>query len=150
METQLSALWVDGLTCSQIAATLTLQFERSITTSAVIGKAHRLHLSPRPNPIKRYPGQLPQRPYSGRPQRQIHAALIMPKPKVVKMEPPPELPKAPDTRLIGKQRCKWPHGDPKSKDFHFCSERAIAGKPYCPTHYDTAYIKVPAKKAEAA
>lgn len=45
---ELSALWNTGLTATEIANRL-----GGVTRNAVIGKIHRLGLSPRPSPIKR-------------------------------------------------------------------------------------------------
>lgn len=42
---QLKELWAQGLTCNKIAA------EMGISRNAVIGKAHRLKLHKRPNPV---------------------------------------------------------------------------------------------------
>ena len=36
--------------------------------------------------------------------------------------------------------CQWPIGDPQEKDFHFCEADTVAGKPYCQSHCDVAYI----------
>ena len=36
--------------------------------------------------------------------------------------------------------CQWPYGDPQEKEFHFCEADTVAGKPYCQTHCDVAYI----------
>ncbi len=36
--------------------------------------------------------------------------------------------------------CQWPIGDPQEKDFHFCEASTVAGKPYCQSHCDVAYI----------
>lgn len=44
---RLKALWAEGMTASQIAEDL-----GSISRNAVIGKAHRLGLQPRPSPVK--------------------------------------------------------------------------------------------------
>ena len=35
---------------------------------------------------------------------------------------------------------QWPIGDPQEKDFHFCESSTVAGKPYCQSHCDVAYI----------
>lgn len=35
--------------------------------------------------------------------------------------------------------CKWPIGDPRMPNFHFCGKPALDGKPYCPGHYAMAY-----------
>ena len=28
--------------------------------------------------------------------------------------------------------CRWPIGDPKHPDFHFCGAPKLPGRPYCP------------------
>ena len=43
------------------------------------------------------------------------------------------------TRRHGVQGCKWPIGDPKTPDFHFCGEPAHPGRPYCSSHCAQAY-----------
>lgn len=35
--------------------------------------------------------------------------------------------------------CRWPFGDPKQPDFHFCNGTAEAGLPYCKFHTARAY-----------
>lgn len=30
--------------------------------------------------------------------------------------------------------CKWPIGDPRKADFHFCDQAAEEGRPYCNEH----------------
>lgn len=46
---QLSALWKEGLSTAEIGRRL------GVTKNAVVGKAHRLYLDPRPSPLKRPP-----------------------------------------------------------------------------------------------
>jgi GcrA cell cycle regulator len=46
---QLSALWKQGLSTAEIGRQL------GVTKNAVVGKAHRLLLDPRPSPLKRPP-----------------------------------------------------------------------------------------------
>lgn len=46
---QLSALWTEGHSTAEIGRRL------GITKNAVVGKAHRLSLNPRPSPLKRPP-----------------------------------------------------------------------------------------------
>jgi GcrA cell cycle regulator len=31
--------------------------------------------------------------------------------------------------------CRWPIGDPRHSDFHFCGARALTGRPYCELHW---------------
>jgi GcrA cell cycle regulator len=35
--------------------------------------------------------------------------------------------------------CRWPCGDPASKDFGFCGKKPVDGLPYCPAHARMAY-----------
>ena len=35
--------------------------------------------------------------------------------------------------------CRWPYGDPKTDEFHFCGGKPSVGKPYCETHCRMAY-----------
>lgn len=37
--------------------------------------------------------------------------------------------------------CLWPSGSVKDGTYHHCGETALKGKPYCPVHYERAYIK---------
>jgi GcrA cell cycle regulator len=30
--------------------------------------------------------------------------------------------------------CRWPVGDPRHADFHFCGAQNVAGRPYCAEH----------------
>ncbi|WP_114392007.1 GcrA family cell cycle regulator [Oleisolibacter albus] len=47
---------------------------------------------------------------------------------------------------LTERMCKWPVGDPKSPDFHFCGKSALPGLPYCAEHAALAYQ--PAKKRD--
>lgn len=38
--------------------------------------------------------------------------------------------------------CRWPIGDPKDADFHFCGKEAIVGKSYCAEHCAQAFSGV--------
>ena len=82
-----------------------------ISRNAVIGKAHRLLLPSRPSPIKR----------DERPKAPVAAPVADPQ------------------RSHATHGCMWPIGDPKNADFHFCSEPADTGRPYCATHCAQAY-----------
>lgn len=39
--------------------------------------------------------------------------------------------------------CKWPVGDPKRPDFHFCGKEPVPGKPYCESHLGMAHSRAP-------
>lgn len=35
--------------------------------------------------------------------------------------------------------CRWPIGDPRHADFHFCAAPQAAGRPYCSAHWDMSF-----------
>ncbi len=41
--------------------------------------------------------------------------------------------------------CRWPLGDPKDENFHFCGKKVRIGQTYCEEHAALAYVK-PSKK----
>ena len=41
--------------------------------------------------------------------------------------------------------CRWPIGDPKDENFHFCGKKIRLGQTYCEEHAAIAYVK-PGKK----
>ncbi len=113
----LKQLWGEGKTAAEIARAL----GDGVTRNAVIGKAHRLKLSNRVSPIQQNDNVKPPEP-----ERKLEA---------VKASPPPGV-KLADLR---ERMCRWPVGDPKDPDFHFCGCQAVAGLPYCAEHAKTAY-----------
>jgi GcrA cell cycle regulator len=46
--------------------------------------------------------------------------------------------------------CCWPIGEPGKKDFRFCDDLSLAGKPYCEAHARLAYVKIRDRKEDAA
>jgi GcrA cell cycle regulator len=48
---------------------------------------------------------------------------------------------------LTERMCKWPVGDPKHADFHFCGKTAHPGMPYCAEHAAIAY-QPPTKKRD--
>ncbi len=91
-----------------------------VTRNAVIGKVHRLKLDGRPSPIKG-----PVRPR-------------------VKKAPPVSR----NVSMFSDKACKWPIGDPRQLDFHFCGGEAEPGLPYCSDHAKIAYQ--PARRNDEA
>ncbi len=37
--------------------------------------------------------------------------------------------------------CRWPIGDPKDENFHFCGRKVRIGQTYCDEHSQVAYVK---------
>jgi len=137
----LKKLWLDGLSASQIAKQL-----GGVTRNAVIGKVHRLGLSGRAAPsqpsrpafraARPRPTQAPSAPRRIEPAPRPVAAATpsapAPRPAVL------DLPGTATVLTLGAHMCKWPIGDPSSREFSFCGRRASEGV-YCVEHARVAY-----------
>jgi GcrA cell cycle regulator len=130
---QLRQLWGNGKSASEIAEIL-----GGVSRNAVIGKAHRLELSGRPSPIKRKEDEEEEEVAVATPA----AAEVQPAAAVEKVaaKPVPERKSGGATILnLTERMCKWPIGDPRDKDFHFCGKASHANFPYCIEHAQIAY-----------
>lgn len=138
----LKKLWLDGLSASQIAK----QLGGGVTRNAVIGKVHRLGLSGRAAPSK--PARTVVRVARPRPspapvaprRPSVPAVAAAPAPTVVARR---EEPGSATVLTLGVHMCKWPIGDPSSRDFTFCG-RGTDGT-YCAEHARVAYQPVQKK-----
>lgn len=142
----LKKLWLEGQSASQIAKTL----GGGVTRNAVIGKVHRLGLSGRAAPSQparttfraarprpaapAAPVQAPSAPRRIEAVAPRPAAAVQPSAPV----PAPELPGTATVMTLGAHMCKWPIGDPSSREFSFCGRRASEGV-YCVEHARVAY-----------
>jgi GcrA cell cycle regulator len=36
--------------------------------------------------------------------------------------------------------CRWPEGDPRHADFHFCGAPKMDGRPYCAQHWALSFM----------
>ncbi len=63
---------------------------------------------------------------------------------------PVALRSAPGSRRSRVVACCWPIGEPGSRSFRFCDAQSMAGKPYCETHAQLAYVKVRDRRDDAA
>jgi GcrA cell cycle regulator len=149
---RLRELWADGLKTKDIAC------ELGVSKNAVVGKAHRLNLPPRPSPIRRG-GVVPVA--IARVGRRatlptlatvspVARARVQPMP-ALPAEPPEPMrapvpivapaavaPPAPPRRV---NDCCWPIGEPGRPEFRFCASRATFGRPYCEEHSARAYVR---------
>jgi len=123
---ELGQLWREGLSTAEIGRRL------GISKNAVVGKAHRLNLPPRPSPIRNPPLRMAPRP--------------QPEPEVI-APPPPKVVSISGTKGPA---CQWPHGHPGTPGFHFCGKPAANGKPYCAEHVQQAYVQVKSRDEAAA
>ncbi len=145
---QLRSFVVSGLTCSKIAA------EIGVTRNAVIGKIHRLGLSPErsaaaaarscPQPVRR--------------QRRLAQRHML---RLIRAEAPQVAAGASAETLsvdsaqhcslleLAQGKCRWPLGDGVSNtgaaDFVFCGNETAAGFSYCAGHARMAY-RLPARR----
>ena len=113
---KLRELWDKKLSITKIGE------ELGVSRNAVAGKAHRLGLEKRQSPIK---------------------PSIKPKTQKNEWDEASRGPKP--LRLVlrslewSRNKCLWPHGDPKNLDFKFCGEPVLSGKPCCLKHCELAY-----------
>jgi GcrA cell cycle regulator len=143
---QLRNCVVTGLSCSQIAA------EIGVTRNAVIGKIHRLGLSP-----VRPPGASARScpPRARRPRAAGQRALLRllfadgaaiaataPEPAAVESQKPCSLIE------LEQGKCRWPIAEAAGDcaDFVFCGNAAATGFSYCAGHARIAY-RVPARRS---
>jgi GcrA cell cycle regulator len=141
---QLRHCIASGLTCSQTAA------EIGVTRNAVIGKIHRLGLSPaRPAgasarscpPRARHPRISP----SSRLLRLIGASAPGIASDAVAEPAPVDSAQRCSLLEIAQDKCHWPIGDPHAADFAFCGNAAVTGFSYCAGHARMAY-RMPARR----
>ncbi len=137
--TTLKKLWLEGLSASQIAKHL-----GGVTRNAVIGKVHRLGLSGRATPSK--PARVVVR--VPRPRVAVIAAPRRSEPSapVLTAVTRVETPGSATVLTLGQHMCKWPIGDPSTREFTFCGRGAGHG-PYCTDHAAVAY-QPPHKKTK--
>ena len=139
---QLRNCVVSGLSCSQIAA------EIGVTRNAVIGKIHRLGLSPgRPAAPARSCPPRARRPRLS-PQRQFLRLMFAQAPSLASDEAPAasiDSTQRCSLTELAQGQCRWPIGDPCAADFAFCGNEVVTGCSYCAGHARMAY-RVPARR----
>jgi GcrA cell cycle regulator len=140
---KLRTLWAEGLSTAEIGRRL------NISKNAVVGKAHRLNLPPRPSPIRRTEGDaagpkpnVPKRT-QGPTLPPLAASIGAPMPALRAIMPTPKS----SPRVTP---CCWPIGEPGTSSFHFCNAAAATGKPYCEEHAAVAYVRVRDRREDAA
>ena len=164
----LKKLWLEGQSASQIAKALgggvtrnavigkvhrlglsgraapsqpartTFRTARPSATKAAAAAAAATPAAPAPAAAPAQPTQAPSAP------RRIEA--VAPRPAAVPTQvaqpsapaPMPELPGTATVLTLGAHMCKWPIGDPSSREFSFCGRRASEGV-YCVEHARVAY-----------
>lgn len=130
---ELTKLWDTGYSASHIGKLL------GVSKNAVVGKAHRLKLPPRPSPIR-----------SGPAVPRLKIPVLKSRPALEVVAKPIARPVRTPRRRVNGAGCLWPIGDPGDSDFHFCGESEVPGKPYCEEHCARAYIVKSRPSSQAA
>ena len=171
----LKKLWMEGLSASQIAGELGEGVTRNAVIGKVhrlklSARAKPTNSAPRARPAARPAPRRVASPSAGLPNMGGGAGKVRPqmssRPQSIgatalaqdpQMEA--ELYVAPaaaelfipeDKRLsllqLNEHTCKWPIGDPLSKDFYFCGQHSLETGPYCEFHSRRAYHQVDKKR----
>lgn len=153
MVEDLRRMWKEGLTTGEIGKRL------GVSKNSIVGKVHRLGLSGRPSPIKKkesIAGSIaPEavKTEKNKSQKTAKPVLKTTVPAVEKTTEKKEAPKncnsakeAPSNGFISltdldNHTCRWPLGDPKDENFHFCGKKVRIGQTYCDEHSAVAYVK---------
>lgn len=158
MVDQLRAMWVEGLTTGEIGKRL------GVSKNSIVGKVHRLGLSGRPSPIKKKedgnaaaPAAEPQAKPAKEKNPPKEPKAAKPKPEKTAVAEEVSVEKMPEkTECVSKPHshngktmltdldnhtCRWPLGDPKDENFHFCGKKVRIGQTYCDEHANIAYVK---------
>lgn len=156
MVEDLRTMWKQGLTTAEIGKRL------NVTKNSIVGKVHRLGLSGRPSPIKKKNEEA----VSAESQKTAEAAqsasakkedVASQKKENAKIEnsvvhevkaPVQSAPKFDPAKKgmmslmdLDNHTCRWPLGDPKDENFHFCGRKVKIGQTYCEEHANIAYVK---------
>lgn len=171
----LKKLWMEGLSASQIAGELGEGVTRNAVIGKVhrlklSARAKPTNTTPRARPAAR---PAPRRPAGPSVSTGGSAAASAAKPRQTMSRPQvmgatalamspvieAEMYVAPavaeifipeDKRLsllqLNEHTCKWPIGDPLTKDFYFCGQHSLDTGPYCEFHSRRAYHQLDKRK----
>ena len=170
MVEDLKKMWDEGLTTGEIGKRL------GVSKNSIVGKVHRLQLIARPSPIKKKdetestpkaaPAKAPKtvkqetpaakEPQAAPKEEPTTAVAATPQPKphqdrieTIRNSVHVEHPKGKHKTLLtdlDNHTCRWPIGDPKDENFHFCGRKIKIGQTYCEEHAAIAYVKATGKK----
>lgn len=170
----LKKLWMEGLSASQIAGELGQGVTRNAVIGKVhrlklSARAKPTNSAPRARPAARPAprrvaspsasmsnmggGAAKMRPTMSQP-RSIGATALAHNPEMeAELYVAPQVAELfipEDKRLsllqLNEHTCKWPIGDPLSKDFYFCGQHSLETGPYCEFHSRRAYHQVDKKR----
>ncbi len=129
---KLKELWGKGNTASQIAEII-----GGISRNAVIGKAHRLHLSAKIKTRAATSNKNFETSMSANNTRTKRGRNNKFKSLIIEKDFEPENPK--QLEELDERSCKWPIGHPDEKNFYFCGRTSLKDFSYCKLHLLYAY-----------
>ncbi len=153
MVEDLRTMWKQGMTTAEIGKKL------NVTKNSIVGKVHRLGLSGRPSPIKKKDENVAEnnvetsaavqpateaKPVSSSAKSTGKAEKFVAESRpVVSSASQNDVAKKGIVSLVDldNHTCRWPLGDPKDENFHFCGRKIKIGQTYCEEHANIAYVK---------
>ena len=113
--------------------------KKKAETSSDVAKAQPAAPTPKPTPQPKAPNK-PATPVSSPNEYDIKLAKSLN--VLADNQPKKEFLSLTD---LDNHTCRWPIGDPKDENFHFCGKKVRIGQTYCEEHSAIAYVK-PGKK----
>ncbi|MBE6452850.1 MAG: GcrA cell cycle regulator [Alphaproteobacteria bacterium] len=170
MIVQLKKMWDDGLTTGEIGRRLNVSKNSVVGKVHRLGLSGRPSPIKKKNPeapATPKPKAEKQKVVNVVPQQKTKPEKKIQEPKpVASPKPEPIIEKEPEIKFIptikeektpskagqnvslvelDNHTCRWPIGDPKDENFHFCGNKVRIGQTYCDEHAAIAYVK-PNKK----
>ncbi len=128
----LKTMWEQGKTAAEISIAI-----GAGSRNAVIGKAHRLGLSKRANPVARKP----RKRVDGKPFAPKQNTKPLPETNITSYGNRPY-----KLDELKPNQCRWPIGDPRDEVFHYCGAQRKGHRSYCPNHKAIAVSNRQAKR----
>lgn len=157
MVEDLKKMWIEGLTTGEIGKRL------GVSKNSIVGKVHRLDLTSRPSPIKKKEetSETPAKEVAPvksskettsikTPSKKVEEEVHTERTRAEQLSKDAQKDCVPDTKKhsgkamlvdLDNHTCRWPIGDPKDENFHFCGKKVRIGQTYCDEHSSIAYVK---------
>ena len=133
---ELRALWDEGLSGSEIGRRM------GFTKNQILGRVHRIPLSPRPSPLRppsAKPAPRPRAALKGSTLPPLSIQRAPPKKPVFVASPPAPAP----VKITRVRTCLWPSGHTRRNGgtgiTFDCTDPAMPERPYCLEHCAVAY-----------
>jgi GcrA cell cycle regulator len=151
---ELVKMWADGVSSSRISKMMSQKYDHPVTRNAVIGRLSRMGLTSKTRQEeKKFRAKQKKKVTARARVREEEARKAMRHPR--QMASWPGTTSAPHPPLVYEEvfrevivpeaervtladledyQCRWPVGDPRESDFHFCGGRRMPNASYCVYH----------------